>query len=529
MKAFIGLFTELDESNRTNDKLAALREYFSTQPPAACAWALFFLAGKRLPSAVKTSTLRAWATRLSGLPDWLVRDTYDRVGDLAETIALLLPDDRKEDLADQPFDQFIGEHVLSLRDWEEPIQFQMVRRVWSGLDPRGRFVYNKFITGAFRVGVSRRLVVRALAELAGVDAAIMEHRLLGNWQPSPEAFAQLMDADAPKDDPALPYPFFLASPLEGGPSSLGETSDWRAEWKWDGIRAQLIHRKGVLVLWSRGEEMLNAQFPEIVEAGSHLPDGCVLDGEVLCWKEDGPLPFASLQTRLGRKRITPEILRKAPAAFLAYDLLEYHNDDIRSQPLDARLEQLYALVNRPGRGSIRVVEGINAETWEQLSGLREQSRDRGVEGLMLKRRSSPYRTGRTRGDWWKWKIDPYSVDAVLLYAQAGHGRRSGLYTDYTFGVWDGDMLVSFAKAYSGLDDAEIRKLDSWIKKNTTGRRGPVRMVRPEHVFELHFEGIAQSTRHRSGIAVRFPRIARWRKDKPAAEADTLQAVQRLLR
>lgn len=527
MKRFVELFTELDESNRTRDKIVALRDYFASEPPACCAWALFFLSGKRLAAPLKTRLLREWAAQLSGLPDWLVRETYDRVGDLAETLALLLPDVEGADLAELPLDTFIERHVLALRDWDAPIQFQMVRAAWAGLDARSRFVYNKLITGGFRVGVSRRLVVRALAEVTHIEPAVMEHRLLGNWQPSPEAYAQLLSADA-ADAPARPYPFYLASPLDGPLEALGPISDWRAEWKWDGIRVQLIHRQGILLLWSRGEAILNESFPEISEAATRLPDGCVLDGEILCWAEGQPLPFAVLQTRLGRKRVNREVLQQAPATFLAYDCLEARGVDLRKEALESRLNQLEAMVEQHAGGSIRLAPPLAAGSWAELGKHRDASRLHRVEGIMLKRRGSPYRVGRVRGDWWKWKIEPYSVDAVLMYAQAGHGRRAGLFTDYTFGVWEGSELVPLAKAYSGLNDAEIRALDDWIKKHTTGRSGPVRLVAHAHVFELHFEGIAESKRHRSGIALRFPRIARWRKDKPIGEADSLASVRQLL-
>lgn len=527
MKAFCELFIALDESNRTSDKVAVMRDYFQKAAPASAAWALFFLSGKRLPAFVKTKDLRAWAAQLSGLPDWLVEESYAQVGDLAETVALILPDAAEPHLSELPLSDFVETHLLPLRDWDGLVQFQLVRDVWAGLDSRARFVFNKLITGAFRVGVSRKLVTRALAEMAGIEAAVMEHRLMGDWQPSAEAFKRLLDTDDGIRDPAQPYPFYLASPLEQEPEVLGPIADWQAEWKWDGIRAQLIRRAGHVILWSRGEDIVSERFPEITQAAARLPVGTVLDGEILCWHDGKPLPFNILQTRIGRKQVTAKVLEEAPAVLLVYDCLEADGQDARQLPLSRRRELLEMLFPNPEE-PILLGTALEAGGWDKLAELRQESRQRGVEGLMLKRKDSPYLTGRVRGDWWKWKIDPYSIDAVMLYAQVGHGRRAGLFTDYTFGVWEGDALVTVAKAYSGLTKEEIQELDTWVKAHTLSRKGPVRMVEPELVFELHFEGLAESARHRSGLAVRFPRIARWRRDKQARDADTIQSLRALL-
>ncbi|MEM8550374.1 MAG: ATP-dependent DNA ligase [Verrucomicrobiota bacterium] len=530
MKRFTQLFTALDESNRTQDKVAALKTYFLEAPPEDASWALFFLAGNRLPAPVKTKAMRAWAAQLAEYPLWLVEASYDHVGDLAETLALILPETTDE-LEPPPLHQLMEETVLSLRDWDEPVQFQIIREVWAQLSTRQRLVFNKLITGAFRVGVSRTLVVRALAQAANLEPAVMEHRLMGKWQPSAQAFRALFtEEDDAQPNPARPYPFYLAYALEGEPDELGRVGDWQAEWKWDGIRAQLIKRQGQVMLWSRGDAMVTEQFPEIAQAAARLPDGTVLDGEVLAWNDGTPLGFAVLQTRLGRKRLSAAILEEAPVAFLAYDCLETGGKDIRSENLDTRRTHLDNLLGSadPAGALLRSVP-VTFPTWQALVDLRQESRTRGVEGLMLKRKASPYRVGRIKGDWWKWKIQPYAVDAVMVYAQAGHGRRSGLYTDYTFALHDGEgALVPFAKAYSGLSDEEIRRVDRWVKAHTLDRHGPVRVVEPQLVFELHFEGIAASTRHKSGLAVRFPRIARWREDKTPADADTLETVRALL-
>jgi len=531
VRAFTELFTRLDESNRTNDKLAAMRDYFAQAEPRSAAWALWFLMGNRLRAPVKTKLMRAWAAQLSEYPLWLVEECYSHVGDLGETLALILPESGAGKAPAQPLWQVVEQRVMALADWDGPLQFQIVREAWAELSASERFVYNKLITGGFRVGVSRTLVVRALAEVAGVDRAVMEHRLMGAWKPSAAAFERLLREEAEDEgDAARPYPFFLAHPLEDELAALGHPGDWRAEWKWDGIRAQLIKREGQVLLWSRGEEMLAERFPEITQTAARLPDGTVLDGELLAWRDGQPLPFSALQKRIGRTKLSPKILQDSPVAFLAYDCLEAGGQDAREKTLRERVALLEKVVGGgAGGAAMRVAEAVDFDSWDALAKQREQSRERGVEGLMLKRWDSPYRVGRVKGDWWKWKVDPYSVDAVMVAAQAGHGRRSGLFTDYTFAVWDDGELVTFAKAYSGLSDAEINRVDQWVRAHTVSRHGPVRVVAPELVFELHFEGIAESTRHKSGLAVRFPRIHRWRTDKAPPEADTLERVRALAR
>ncbi|HEX6406863.1 MAG TPA: ATP-dependent DNA ligase, partial [Gemmatimonadales bacterium] len=394
---------------------------------------------------------------------------------------------------------------------------------------RERFVWNKLITGSFRVGASQRLVIRALAETSGVEEGVIAHRLMGAWEPTADFYERLIAPDTRDADVSRPYPFFLAHPLEGTPSDLGDITDWIAEWKWDGIRAQLIRRAGTSFLWSRGEELLSGRFPEIEDQGALLPEGTVIDGELLPWIDGSPLPFAQLQRRIGRKNLGQKILDEVPATLVAYDLLESNGEDIRSEPLRIRRARLQSLVESVRRGERLILSpSVDVASWESLTQARSRAREVGAEGIMLKRLSSAYGVGRRRGDWWKWKVDPLSVDAVLIYAQAGSGRRAGLFTDYTFGVWDGDHLVPFAKAYSGLTDDEMRKVDQFIRRHTLEKFGPVRTVKPELVFELHFEGLQPSSRHKSGIAVRFPRMARWRTDKKAEEADTIEHVRSLL-
>ena len=527
MRQFAALYAALDETNATSEKTAALVEYFGHAPPQDAAWAVHFLIGRRPKRLIGPARLRAWAAAEAGIPDWLFEESYHAVGDLAETITLLLPDTGAS--SDQPLAHWVEHRLLALRGQDESVQQSEIVRAWRSLDRRERYVWNKLITGSFRVGASARLVVRALAQLSGVDEGTIAHRLMGGWEPTPEFFHRLVAADTRDADTSRPYPFYLAYPLEQPVDNLGDPAEWIVEWKWDGIRSQLIRRGGRTFLWSRGEELLSGRFPEVEEAGGLLPEGTVLDGELLPWVNGMPLPFAQMQRRIGRKVLGRKILSEVPVALVAYDLLESLGADLRDRPFGERRERLGALLASSAvAGRILLSPAVPATSWAEVESARATARAVGAEGLMLKRRSSGYGVGRRRGDWWKWKIEPHSIDAVLIYAQPGSGRRAGLYTDYTFGVWDGDRLVPFAKAYSGLTDEEIRRVDAFVRRNTLEKFGPVRTVRPELVFELAFEGIQRSTRHKSGIAVRFPRMARWRTDKRPEDADTLDQVRALL-
>ena len=534
MKRFAELYKALDESTATLDKRAALIAYFRDAPPRDAVWALYLLAGGKITGPRQkiagTGELRAWIAQESATPDWLVDDSYDHVGDLAETLALLL-DDPAAPPPDVGLAEWIEERLLPVANRDETVRRTVIVEAWHALPYAQRLVFNKLLTGALRVGVSQRLVQQALAEMSGIDIARIAQRMLGTWAPTPQFLQDLLSEEELPGDRQQPYPFFLASPLEAEVQSLGEICDWRLEWKWDGIRLQLIRRHGEVALWSRGEERLDGRFPEIEAAAATLPRDCVIDGELLAWRagEDAPMPFTALQTRIQRRKPGAKTLADTPARVQAYDLLELDGEDLREQPLDQRRTLLEQLLAAHGDPRIVLSPQVHAADWEAAAQLREDSRTRGVEGLMLKRGSSAYQGGRRRGDWWKWKIDPLTIDAVLLYAQAGHGRRSTLYTDYTFGLWDGDTLVPVAKAYSGLDDTEILKLDSWIRAHTTERFGPVRAVTPHHVFELGFEAVNLSKRHKSGVATRFPRILRWRHDKPMAQADRLEDLKALAR
>jgi DNA ligase-1 len=609
VKRFVALFQELDSTTKTNVKVAAMARYFLDAPPEDAVWGLYLLTGRRTKRPVNVTKLGQWAQEFAGIPDWLLGECYDAVGDLAETLAKLtippfplqgkacerselgwgesensavpphlsasftrrssparggevppFPSQGKACEAEPNWEEvtagnsaqsphlspadgsgpplkgeekgslsdWIEHRFLPLRDLPEDQQRATIEEAWRELDEPGRFVWNKLITGSFRVGVSQDLVVRAISQASGNEPASIAHRLMGEWTPSAEFFESLLRTEMGDQDPSHPYPFALAHPLQADPNTLGDPRDWQVEWKFDGIRCQLIRRGGQTFLWSRGEEPIAAKFPEVAALGDHLPDGTVLDGEIMAWR-NGPLPFSELQKRIGRKDVGKKLLADVPCALVGFDVLEWRGEDVRRRPLSERREALLECASLLALfPSFAISEEVAAETWAQLAEIRSQSRERRVEGLMLKRLDSPYPVGRKRGQWWKWKIEPHTVDAVLMYAQRGSGIRASLYTDYTFGIWKDGALVPLAKAYSGLDNREIQELDAWIRAHTLEKFGPVRTVEPFHVFELAFEGIQLSKRHKSGLAVRFPRILRWRRDKSADQADTYETVAALL-
>jgi DNA ligase-1 len=537
MKAFAQLFLSLDETNKTNEKVKVLKDYFNSVPDTDKMHMLALFTGRKPKRVINATQVRTWATEITNIPIWLFEESYHVVGDLAETIALLMPQNTTS-TSSKTLTDWIGELNELPAKTEDERKLWLIDS-WAMLDTQERFVFNKLLTGSFRVGVSQSLVVKALADITKLDAATITHRIMGNWMPETYTYEQLVQEQGASDDISRPYPFFLAYPIQETSekqksagdlkSTLGDANDWQAEWKWDGIRAQLIKRDGKIFIWSRGEDLATEKFPELHPLLNALPDGTVLDGEILSFQNGLPMPFNILQTRIGRKNLSKKILEESPVALIAYDCLEYAGEDIRTKTQSDRREILEKLQGDTAFPEIfRISALIKFDSWDELATLREQSRAMIAEGIMLKRKSATYQVGRKRGDWWKWKIDPLSVDAVMIYAQKGHGRRADLYTDYTFAVWDGDKLVPFAKAYSGLTDAEINKVDYFVKRNTLEKFGPVRTVKPELVFEIGFEGINRSTRHKSGIALRFPRILRWRLDKPKEEADTLDNLRALL-
>ena len=527
MKQFADLFTQLDQTTKTLKKLEALVSYFEVASDQDKLWAVALLTGKRPRRTVRTSLLREWAAEAADLPYWLFEESYHVVGDLGETMALLHPN--QESTQDESL-TFWMTQILDLEQIDDQQKKKQIMLAWSSMNQMERFVFNKLISGGFRIGVSQKLLVRALAKYLKADENKVAHRLMGNWSPLINNFHDLLLAPDNADNLSRPYPFFLAYALDKEVEDLGPIEDWFAEYKWDGIRGQIIVREDNLYVWSRGEELVTDKFPEYEPLRHALPSGTVIDGEILPWKYDKPLTFNVLQTRIGRKNVTASILKKAPVVMVVYDLLEWQGEDIREKPLQERrvlLENM--LQDYPVKKILKLSELVSFTEWLDLAKARKSAREILSEGIMLKRKSSSYQVGRKKGDWWKWKLDPLTIDAVMIYAMRGHGRRANLYTDYTFAVWDGDDLVPFTKAYSGLSDEEIRKVDNYVKKNTIDRFGPVRSVKPEHVFEIAFEGIQRSTRHKSGVALRFPRISHWRHDKKVKEANSLDDLHQLLK
>ncbi|WP_226478296.1 ATP-dependent DNA ligase [Pseudomonas sp. MWU16-30323] len=543
MKAFAELYANLDATTSSNAKLAALQAYFLQAPAGDAAWAVYFLSGGRPRQLVPTRLLRDMATEAASIEPWLFEESYQSVGDLAETISLLLPE--SPHTSDDGLAVWLEEKLLPLRGLPPEELAERLPALWAQLDQPSLMLCIKLITGSFRVGVSKLLVTRALAAMAGLDSKRVAQRLVGytdlSNRPTAEGYLKLIAAES-YDEHAQrggqPYPFFLAhglaQPVEQFDALLGSPADWQVEWKWDGIRAQLVKREGRLWIWSRGEELVTDRFPELHDLENSLPDGTVIDGEIVVWK-GSVQPFALLQQRIGRKTLSKKILEDAPVAVLAYDLLEHHGNDWRNHTQAERRAQLEQVISDCDQPTLRASPLLTGDSWQALAEQREASRSLGVEGMMLKARDGLYGVGRTKdmGVWWKWKVDPFSVDAVLIYAQRGHGRRASLYSDYTFAVWDGPpgserTLVPFAKAYSGLTDEEMRKVDAIVRKTTVEKFGPVSSVTPSMVFELGFEGIALSKRHKSGIAVRFPRMLRWRQDKAVDDADSLATLQDLL-
>ncbi|RYZ23827.1 MAG: ATP-dependent DNA ligase [Chitinophagaceae bacterium] len=535
-RAFADLVLRIGSSTKTTEKLNALVQYFYGAPDKDKVWMIAIFSGRRPKRVVNSTQLATWAVELIDLPFWLFEESYHTVGDLAETIALLLPESDRQPEHPEPLHFYI-EQLKGLDKQSEEARKYFILESWQEMSFAERFVFNKLITGGFRIGVSQKLMVNALAKTVKTDPAVIAHRISGNWDPATVSFDELLSAEAGSADASKPYPFYLAYAIEEPElEKLGDPAGWQAEWKWDGIRGQIIKRRGELFVWSRGEELMTEKFPEYASLLPLLPEGVVLDGEIIPYEHSSPLgggregvlPFALLQTRIGRKNVTKKQLQEAPISFFAYDLLEWEGEDWRTRPLSERRAKLEEVVRGINHPILLLSEIVAYDSWQQLAELRKGSREMGAEGFMLKRRSSTYQVGRKRGDWWKWKIDPLTIDAVMIYAQKGAGRRSNLYTDYTFAVRDGDKLVPFTKAYSGLTDKEFAQVDAFVKKNSLEKFGPVRTVKPELVFEIAFEGIAASNRHKSGVALRFPRISRWRHDKKPDEINTLEELKQLL-
>lgn len=536
MKRFTELFQAVDSTTSINAKVQALTVYFQQASAEEAAWALYLLLGKTRKRLVTSRVLREIFLQISDIPAWLFEDCYAHVGDSAEVIALLLRDTPPStqlipdpSLNQRPLNQWMEEIIPQIKSTSsDESRKSLIVSWWSALSNQEVLVLNKVLTGAFRLGAAEKLVIRGLAGACNLSESVLAHRLMGDFKPTAEFYKRLISPEIVESSPSQPYPFFLASPLDEDKFQTEDFSHWCAEWKWDGIRAQVIKRVDQVFIWSRGEDLITQQFPELEAAFQAFPTGTVLDGEILCWQNGLPLSFNNLQKRLGCKRVTQKLMSEYPVHFITYDLLEHQGQDIRGQGLCDRTRLLTTILAQVTPERIHYFPAHAFDSFTTLQSLRQNSRQQGAEGLVIKALESPYLAGRKRGYWWKYKVDPMSLDAVLIYAQSGSGNRANLFTDYTFALWKEQELVPFAKAYSGLNNQEINELDKWIRRHTLEKFGPVRSVEPIHVFEIGFEGIAQSNRHKSGLSVRFPRILRWRKDKPAGEANTLQDASQLL-
>ncbi len=532
MKNFSRLIWELSANTGTSAKLEVLGEYFKSSSNADKVWVIALFTGRRPKGIVKTSLIRECCLAVTGLPDWLFEESYHTVGDLAETISLLLPE-QKDNGNEYSLSDYMTQ-LLQMRKQTDEVKKEYILAAWNKMNREEIFVFNKLITGGFRIGISQKSMVNALARVTNVSAAVIAHRISGNWDPAVIGFNELMNDENNSASVSKPYPFYLAYALDLAAEELGDPQAWQAEWKWDGIRGQIIRRNNEMFVWSRGEELITEKFPELNELLQAIPDGTVIDGEIISMAHHQdkldfkPGSFATLQTRISRKTITRKQLTEAPVGFIAYDIMESNGKDCRELPLMDRRSMLESIVAPASLPFLYLSPLIQFNDWEMLANIRSSSRERAAEGLMLKRKNSVYETGRKKGDWWKWKIDPLTIDAVMIYAKKGHGRRSGLYTDYTFAVKDGDKLVPFAKAYSGLTDKEFAQVDAFVKRNSLEKFGPVRTVKPELVFEIAFEGIAASNRHKSGVALRFPRMSRWRKDKTVSDINTIEDLKQML-
>ena len=526
MKHFAELISTLESTNKTNAKIDAMVHYLNTAPENDKLWFLALFTGKRPKRPVNTNLLKQWALEIIQLPEWLFLESYSSVGDLGETLSLILPPPEND--IQKSLSQWMTE-LIHLKDQTDEEKKKYVTESWNGLDYTERFIFNKLIGGSFRIGVSKKLLITALSKYSDIDSSQLMHSIMGKWNVDEMNFDDLITGTNINPDNSKPYPFCLAYPLEKETQELGKPEEWQAEYKWDGIRGQLIKRNTEIFIWSRGEELVTPQFPELVTALEHIPGNFVLDGEILAVNDDEVLNFNELQKRLNRKTITPKMLREIPVKVFVYDILEFNDEDLREKPLSERRKILENLIETYPVEDIKISGNVPFKNWDDLIAIRENSRENKSEGLMLKQKNSHYHSGRKKGDWWKWKVDALTIDAVLIYAQKGSGRRSGYYTDYTFAVKKDEQLVTIAKAYSGLTDKEIMEVSRFVTKNSLEKFGPVRTVKPELVFEIAFEGIGFSNRHKSGVALRFPRIVRWRRDKKADEIDDIEEVKKLIK
>ncbi|MFN0262431.1 cisplatin damage response ATP-dependent DNA ligase [Tepidamorphus sp. 3E244] len=542
MRAFANLIERLILTPQRNGKLRLLEDYFHQTPDPDRGFGLAALTGTLDFRHAKPGLVRALVEER--VDPILFRLSYDYVGDLSEAVSLIWP---KPETRPNDTDPPLADVVAMLDEATRATLPGIVATMLDRLDETGRWAFLKLITGGLRVGVSARLAKTALARMGEVPLEDIEEVWHGQLPPFEPLFAWV-EGKGPRpenDDPAPFRPVMLAQQLDEADLETLDATAYSGEWKWDGIRVQATagtdaDGRPVRRLYSRTGDDISGTFPDLLEAMDF--DGTI-DGELLVLRGGAVQPFNDLQKRLNRKQVTKKMLKDSPAHIRAYDLLMEAGEDLRELPFAERRARLERFVEATGSDRIDLSAVIAFDEWSQLAAARAQPQDAGaghdadaVEGVMLKHVDSRYEAGRPKGPWFKWKRDPFTIDAVMLYAQRGHGRRSSLYSDYTFGVWrageDGEELVPVGKAYSGFTDQELRKLDKYVRDNTIERFGPVRSVRANAetglVLEVAFEGLNESTRHKSGIAMRFPRISRIRWDKPSHEADRIETLQALL-
>ncbi|KFE35319.1 cisplatin damage response ATP-dependent DNA ligase [Thioclava atlantica] len=518
MRDFARLLERLAFTPGRNAKLDALADYLRHAPDPERGYALAALTGELDLGRAQPAVLRAMVGER--VDPELFALSYDYVGDLAETIALIWPGDGEPGALDLP-------HVVETLQDTPKIRTGPVIADWlDRLAPSERYALLKLATGGLRVGVSARLARMALARLGGPSLEEIEEIWHGLAPPYRALFDWIEGGEKPERAGLAPFrPVMLSTPIDREGLDALDPAEFAAEWKWDGIRVQAVAEGGERRLYSRTGEDISGAFPDIV---AHMGFEGALDGELLVRRGDQVAPFGDLQKRLGRKSPGKALLASHPAALRLYDVLLWEDEDLRALPFDTRRERLEAAVADLNPERFDVSEVLPFGAWDDLAALRAAPPQVVIEGVMLKRRDTPYMAGRPKGPWFKWKRDPRLIDAVVLYAQRGHGKRSGFYSDFTFGVWEDEALVPVGKAYSGFTDEELRRLDRFVRNHTVDRFGPVRALSPALVVEVAFEGLNRSTRHKSGVAMRFPRISRIRWDKPAAEADRIETLREML-